>query len=77
MHLDRTDTASETGETAEAKKIDPGKPHTDTATTSKQDDPDDDQNLAKDGTKEVYKGDIESMSLNDPPAKDNTDDVDF
>ena len=42
LHLDRTDTASKIMETAEADKINPGKPHTDTATTSKVAHPDDD-----------------------------------
>ena len=64
-------------ETAEADKINPGKPHTDTATTSKVAHPDDDQNSAKDTTKEAYQGDTESLSSNDPPVKDNSDDEDF
>ena len=77
LHLDKTETASETGETQQQEKTDPCKPHTDTATTSKQDDPDDEQNLAKEGTKEAYKADTESLSSDDPPAKDNTDDGNF
>ena len=77
LHLDRTDTASETRETAKGNKIDPGKPHRDTATTSKEDNPDDDQNSAKDATKEGYQGKTEPLSSDDPPTKDNSDDEDF
>ena len=77
LHLERTETASETRETVKGDKIDPGKPHTDTTTTSKEDNPDDDQNSAKDATKEDYQSKTESLSSDDPPAKDNSDDEDF
>ena len=31
----------------------------------------------KEGTKQAYQADTESLSFNDPPAKDNTNDEDF
>ena len=66
---------SETRETAKGNNIDPGKPHTDLATTAKEDNQD--PNLAENATKEDYQGKTESLSSNDLPPKDKSDDEDF
>ena len=68
---------SKTQETAKGNNIDPGKPHTDPATTSKEDNPDEDSNSAENTTKEDYQGETESLSSSDLPPKDKSDDEDF
>ena len=49
----------------------------DPATTSKEDSPDEDPNLAENATKEDYQDETESLSSNDLAPKDNSDDEDF
>ena len=62
---------------AKSDNIDPGKPHTDPATTSKEDNPDEDPNSAENSIKEDYQGKTESLSSNDLPPKDKSSDEDF
>ena len=77
MHLDKTDTASETGDIDEQHTIHEGEGNTETPSTSKEHNQHDQQNSGKedksDPAKDDYQGDTDSLSSDYPSQKENTD----